>query len=316
MPRLRPRTFLFVLLAALGIGLGAAALRAGTSTGGPVLSSVHRPVIFAHRGGAAEGPESTLPTMLDVVARNPQVAIELDVRQSRDGRIVVNHDATVDRTTNGTGRVADLTWAELRALDAGHCTTPGEGAGTAAPALCRDPALANHFPLRNRGFRMATLDEVLDTLPPSTVIAIEVKEPGFEAVLADRLRRSGRLGRLVVGSANDDVGARLLTLLPEVPQYFPKWAGTRLALGIKLANGRFNRPDYQVMAIPRHGAGLDLDTPGLVAIAHRLGIFVVYFIIDADDEMERLLRLGADALITDYPTRARTVNDRLAATNR
>jgi glycerophosphoryl diester phosphodiesterase len=276
-----------------------------------VLPRVPRPAIFAHRGGAAEGPESTLPTMLDVIARNPQVVIELDVHQSRDGHIIVNHDGTVDRTTNGSGRVADLTLAELRALDAAYCATPGQGAGTAPTEICRDHAQASRFTLRGKGFHIATLDEVLTGLPPSTAIAIEVKASGFEAKLATRLRAAGRSGRLIVGSGRDDIAAGLRVALPEVPQYFPRWAGTRLAVGIKLADGRLSHPQHEVLAIPPHGAGLFLDTPGLIATAHRLGIYVVYFIIDDANEIDRLLRVGADALITDYPSRARAISEQL-----
>jgi glycerophosphoryl diester phosphodiesterase len=310
-----PRRRTLVALAVIGgvLGVGAAAVMATVAPGPPVLPDSARPIIFAHRGGAAEGPESTVPTMLDVVARNPQVAIELDVRRTRDGELIVNHDATVDRTTNGSGRVDALTLAELRALDAGFCATPGQDAGTAPPAQCRDPGQSDRFKLRGKGFHIATLDEVLRDLPPSTAIAIEVKEPGFEAALAARLRASGRMQRLVVGSALDDVAERLRALLPEIPQYFPRWAGTRLAVGMKLFGGRLNRPSYQVMAVPRHGAGLDLDTTGFVTAAHRLGVFVIYFIIDQEAEMDRLLRLGADGLITDYPSRARAVSDRLSA---
>jgi glycerophosphoryl diester phosphodiesterase len=308
---LRPRRFIGLVSVGVLLGVGAAALLAAAPSTTRVFPQVPRPAIFAHRGGAAEGPESTLPTMLDVIARNPQVVIELDVHQSRDGHIVVNHDGAVDRTTNGSGRLVDLTLAELRALDAGFCATPGEGAGTAPPEICRDPGQAHRFPLRGKGFHIATLDEVLDGLPATTAIAIEVKASGFEEQLAVRLRASGRGGRLIVGSGRDDIAAKLRVALPEVPEYFPRWAGTRLALGIKLADGRISRPQHEVLAIPTHGAGLVLDTPGLVATAHRLGVYVVYFIIDEADEMERLLRLGADALITDYPSRARAVSDRL-----
>jgi glycerophosphoryl diester phosphodiesterase len=291
--------------------VGTAALLAAAPATTRVLPDVPRPAIFAHRGGAAEGPESTLPTMLDVIARNPDVVIELDVHQSRDGHIIVNHDGTVDRTTNGSGRITDLTLAELRGLDAGYCATPGQGAGTAPSEICRDHAQASRFALRGKGFHIATLDEVLKGLPASTAIAIEVKESGFEDKLASRLRASGRNGRLIVGSGRDDIAAKLRVALPEVPQYFPRWAGTRLALGIKLADGRISHPQHEVLAIPPHGAGLILDTPGLVATAHRMGIYVVYFIIDDANEMSRLLRLGADALITDYPSRARAISDQL-----
>ena len=278
--------------------------------GSPPFPEVPRPIVFAHRGGAAEGPESTLPTMLEVLRRDPRVAMELDVHRSSDGHIVVIHDDKVDRTTDGSGRVADLTLAELQTLDAGFCATPGRGRGTARGDGCRNPGPAASFPLRGKGYRIPTLDEVLQALPPDVLIGIEVKEAGFEEALAQLLRRSGR-SRLVVGSALDGVAAKLAALLPETPRYFPRWAGLRLAAAAKLTGGRLSRPLYQVFATPRAAAGVDLATPALLAATHRLGVLVAYFTVNDEAEMERLFRAGADAIITDYPGRARAVLDRI-----
>ena len=112
----------------------------------PPLSDIPRPIVFAHRGGSGDAPENTVRAMQAALAANPHVAIELDVRRSRDGHLVVIHDATVDRTTGAPGAVADLTLAQLQALDAGHCATPGIGRGTAAPAACRSGPRRSSFP--------------------------------------------------------------------------------------------------------------------------------------------------------------------------
>ncbi len=301
------------LLAGLTLALATFPSTACRARQAALLAGVPRPIVFAHRGGAGEGPESTLQAMLAVLADDPAVAIEMDVRRSRDGHLVIIHDATVDRTTNGTGAVDALTLAELQALDAAHCATPGEGRGTSARSVCRSSAEAGKFPLRGKGYRIPTLDEVLAALPKQTLIGIEVKAAGYEEQLVRRLRQSGRLDRLVIGSADDGIGSRLRDLLPEVPHYFPKWAAIRLAAGVKLSNGRLSRPVYQVLATPRAGAGLSMDTPGLIASAKTLGVLVAYWTINDAPEMERLLRLGADGLITDYPRRARAVAHRLTA---
>jgi glycerophosphoryl diester phosphodiesterase len=301
-----------ITVAVLALGLGAGLLY-GRSNGpaAPVLADLPRPLIFAHRGGAAEGPESTVPTMLAAVAHNPQVVIELDVRASRDGEIVVIHDGSVDRTTNGKGRISDFTLAELQALDAAYCATPGQDRGTARFAVCRDPARAGDFPLRGKGYRIPTIAEVLAALPSRTALGIEVKEHGFEAALASELRRSGRLDRIVIGSSSDEVAHALRGLLPEVPLYFPRWAGLRWALSAKLTGGRIARPAYQILALPRAVPLLSLDGPGMVDAARRRGLMLAYFIIDDEPEMERLFRLGADAIMTDYPSRALAVRTRL-----
>jgi glycerophosphoryl diester phosphodiesterase len=273
----------------------------------PALADVPRPIVFAHRGGSGEGPENTLTAMLAAIADDRDVAIETDVRRSRDGHLVMIHDATVDRTTNGSGRVAALTLAELQALDAAYCATPGSGRGTGSAAACRAPGEAKRFPLRGRGYRIPTLAEVLAGLPRQTLIGIEVKEAGFEAEMARQLRQSGRLQRLIVGSGIDEVSARLRKLLPEVAQYFPRWAAMRLTAAAKLSNGHLSRPVYQVLALPLKGGGFQLDTPGMVRVAHQLGLVITYWTINDAVEMQRLLRLGADGVITDYPRRARAV---------
>jgi len=276
----------------------------------PGVARTRPPLVFAHRGGSGEVPESTLEAFL-AAARDPAVALELDVRASRDGHIVVIHDATVDRTTGGTGRVDQLTLAQLQALDAGFCATPGRGTGTARRRDC-DPAFdPRRFPFRGRGLRIPTLAEVLAQVPPATLIGIEVKAPGFEAPLAAQLRASGRLSRLVIGSADSEVTSRLAALMPEVPRYFSRGAAVRLVASAKLTSGRLAWPAHQVLAAPRSAWGFALDTAGMIAAYHRRGVAVVYFTINDEAEMERLLRLGADGIFTDYPGRARQVVERL-----
>ena len=136
----------------------------GQRAASPPLADIPRPIVFAHRGGSGEAPENTLRAMKAALAANPQVAIELDVRRSRDGHLVVIHDATVDRTTDGTGAVADLTLAELQRLDAGHCATPGrDGERPRPPRAASDSA--DRFPFRGQGHRIPTLAEVFAALP-------------------------------------------------------------------------------------------------------------------------------------------------------
>jgi glycerophosphoryl diester phosphodiesterase len=298
-----------------GIGiLGAAAPPAG----GPpaVFGDAPRPLVIAHRGGGGEAPESTLAAYRAAVALDPLAGVEVDLRRSRDGHLVVMHDATVDRTTDGTGRVADLSLAELRALDAGYCATPGRGNGTAPRGRCRGPAASadpSLFPFRGRGHRVPTLGEVLEILPPETPVVVEVKAPGLEDQVARELRASGRLRRVIVGSADGDVAARLQALLPEAAHFFPRAAALRLVLAAKLTDARLAWPAYQVLAAPVAGLGLRLDTPGLLRALERRGIPVAYFTINDEPDLERLFRLGASAVFTDYPSRARRIRHRLTA---
>jgi glycerophosphoryl diester phosphodiesterase len=276
----------------------------------PFFTAHTRPLVFAHRGGGGVAPEATLPTLVGAHARHPEAVIEFDVHRSRDGHIVVIHDASVDRTTDGRGRVSELTLAELQALDAGYCATPGIGIGTEDEGDCHraDPA---RFPLRGQGFRIPTLAEVFAALPAEALISIELKQAGMEAELAAVLRASGRMDRLIVGSEFDDAAVRLEHLLPELPHYYPTAAATCLALAAKTVGNYAACPHYDAFASPLSGAGLALDTPGVLRSAHRDGVAVIYWTIDEPAEMEHLFRLGADGIYTDYPDEAFAVLQRL-----
>ena len=268
------------------------------------------PVVFAHRGGGGLGPEATLPTLLAAHATWGMV-VEFDVHRSRDGQLVVIHDDTVDRTTDGHGAVAGLTWAELGGLDAGFCATPGEGDGTDARGDCHDPAAAAGFPFRGKGYRIPSLDQVLAALPQEAFFGVEAKAGGFEEQLAATLRASGRLEHLVVGSEFDDVSVRLKDLLPEVAHYMPKAAATCFALSAKASYG-YPCPEYEIFASPLSGAGLALDTPAVLQAAHHRGVAVVYWTINDGPTLDHLFGLGADGVFSDYPDRAQRARDRLA----
>src|SRR5262245_28458527 len=113
-----------------------------------LVDAVARPVI-AHRGASAHAPENTIGAFTTALEHGAD-ALELDVRMTRDGAVVVIHDPGVDRTTNGRGLVGAMSLAELRALDGGARFTADEG---------------RTFPFRDRGVRISTLDDVLEALP-------------------------------------------------------------------------------------------------------------------------------------------------------
>jgi glycerophosphoryl diester phosphodiesterase len=270
----------------------------------PFFRSQNGPLIFSHRGGGGVEPEATLPTMLRGLQRNSEAVLEFDVHQSRDGHLVVIHDDTVDRTTDGTGAVADKTLAELQALDAGYCATPDQGNGTAPQGACHDAAPAG-FPFRGKGYRIPTLDEVLGALPAQTMISVEVKQSGLEKRIAEVLRASGRLDQVIVGAEPDEISVRLRDVLPEVPHYYPTGAAKCLALSGKAHWSYAACPQYEAFASPLSGAGLALDTAPVLASAHADGVAVIYWTINDKATMSRLFRLGADGIFTDYPDRAR-----------
>ncbi|MFE2377403.1 glycerophosphodiester phosphodiesterase [Streptomyces sp. NPDC059398] len=146
---------------------------------------VRRPVVYAHRGARAEEPENTLRSFRRALALGAD-GIELDIRLTSDGHLVVIHDKSVDRTTNGTGLVADFTLAGLQALDAG------------------------------KGERIPTFDEAMEVC--GDVVQIEIKALEAVEALAERERRTPLPGSVVLTSFSKAAVEEAARWLPHVPR--------------------------------------------------------------------------------------------------
>jgi glycerophosphoryl diester phosphodiesterase len=145
------------------------------------------PVNIAHRGGAEIAPENTLEGFREGLRVGAGV-LELDVHTTADGHVVVIHDAAVDRTTDSTGAVREMTLAELKRLDAGYRFTRDEG-GT--------------FPYRGEGIRIPTLEEVYDEFTEVPInIEIKGERPGIEEMVWRIIEEAGAEDRTLVVSEN------------------------------------------------------------------------------------------------------------------
>ncbi len=249
----------------------------------PALSA-ERPLIFAHRGGAALAPENTLAAFQNGVDLGAD-ALELDIRLTADGELVVIHDETVDRTTDGAGKVIDKTVAELKQLDAGYRFT-SDGA----------------YPFRGKGVVIPTLTEVLRAFP-DRIINIDIKDPLPAAAdrLVDVIDAADAQDRIIVGSFHNDILRRFSRSAPGIAAI----AGaneTRLFTVLqRLGLTRLHRPLGDIYEIPPASGVFRLDTPRFITRAHALNQRVVYWTIDDPAEMRRLLERGADGIITDRP---------------
>ncbi|MEO6121159.1 MAG: glycerophosphodiester phosphodiesterase family protein, partial [Acidimicrobiales bacterium] len=162
-----------------------------------------RPLNFAHQGGAREAPSNTLHAMRKAVAAGAH-ALEMDIHVTADRQLVVCHDDTVDRTTDGTGRISAMTLAEVQSLDAAHWWVPGSVVDRDA-----DPAA---YPLRGRApadaeLVVPTFRSVLDAFP-DTILNLDIKEwapavEPYDHLLADLLAEYGRDDDVLVGSFID-----------------------------------------------------------------------------------------------------------------
>ena len=253
----------------------------------PAVAGARRPLVMAHRGGAGLWPENTMRAFAEAVALGADV-LEMDLHGTADGALVVIHDATVERTTNGAGRVASLALAELKRLDAGFRWT-NDGGRT--------------YPFRNSGVTVPTLGEVLDAFPRTRLnIDIKQAQPSLVKSVCRVLAESGAAGRVTVASFSSQTLAEFRRECPAVSTS----AGTDevLVLLADLQAGRgfaAGKPPFRVVQVPETLGGRGWLTKELVAAAHHAGVEVHVWTINDEAAMRRMLALGVDGIITDYP---------------
>ena len=244
------------------------------------------PVNVAHRGDASLAPENTLAAFGAAVEQGAG-GLELDVHVTRDGHVVVIHDATLDRTTSGSGAVAGATLDELRRVDAGHSFSPDGG---------------RTYPYRSEGLRVPTLAEVLEAFP-NVAINIDIKDRGRgkEKAVLEVLRRAGAQGRALVVSEHHPVVRRVRSGGGRVSTGASRWEIAVFYLLSTLRLEGFLRPAYDALQVPVYYGRLALVTRRFVEAAHGLGVRVDAWTINDPGEMRRLLDLGVDVVMTDRP---------------
>lgn len=271
--------------------------RASQKTG---TRAEEKPILFAHRGASANFPENTLAAFEAGISAGAS-HLEMDVHMTRDGHVVVIHDGSVERTTDGSGAVRDMTLAELQSLDAGHRFGPD---GSAAP-------------FRGGGFRVPTLGEVFRRFPEA-VINLEIKDdqPGAEKTVLREIEVAGAESRTLVAATRHGVMRR-----------FRKLAGGRVSTAASRREIRaflilsslrlegFLRPAYTTLQVPPHYRGIKIITPRFVRAARSRGVRVDAWTINEPDEMRRLLALGVEGIMSDRPAALKRELDRASAEN-
>ena len=258
------------------------------------------PYLVAHRGGALLWPENTLAAF-DGAARLGADAIELDVRLTADGEVVVFHDETTERTCGEPGSIEARTLAELRRLDAGRTFTPDGG---------------RTFPWRGRALAVPTLAEVLERHPGMLVNAeAKSEDPALAEALARAVRGAGRVDAVCLGSTHDEQGERLRALLPEACHFMPAGAATCHVLAAHAGGEATGCPGgWDVADLPlRTDDGMTVVDALTVGHLHRLGIPVHVWTVDEEAEMRALLALGVDGIMSDRPDRLARVLGRASA---
>jgi glycerophosphoryl diester phosphodiesterase len=247
-----------------------------------------RPLVIAHRGGAALWPENTLHAFEQAAALGADV-IETDVRLTADGALVLVHDETVARTTDGAGRVSDLTLAEIRRLDAGHRFTPDGG---------------RTFPFRGRGLNVPTLEEAF-ALPGPLRFNVEPKDdsPRLVSSLCAAVRERRMAERVVVAAFRHSTLEQFRRECPEVATSASASEASHFLALYKAGLAASYSPPMQALQVPEYAGALHVLTREFVEAAHARNLHVHAWTVNSPEDMRRLLDLGVDGVMTDYPDR-------------
>jgi glycerophosphoryl diester phosphodiesterase len=208
--------------------------------------------------------------------------LEMDVRLTKDGEVVVIHDATVDRTTDGSGPVADFTLAQIQALDAGYRFV--DEAGTHA--------------FRGSGVTIPTLDEVLTALP-SMRLNVETKEPSVAGPLVGVIARHGAEHRVLVAAQHEPSRKN-------ARGYRGPWGASYRQVLLFwilhwLPGGSPYTPAADILQVPENSGRLRIVTRRFIREAHRLGLPVQVWTVNREEDMHRLLDWGVDGVQSDRP---------------
>jgi glycerophosphoryl diester phosphodiesterase len=245
-------------------------------------------LVIAHRGGRSLGPESTLYTFQRAVDAGVDV-LEIDVQSTRDGHLVILHDSTVDRTTNATGQVKNYTLAELKRLDAAYRWSLNN---------------ARVHPLRNKQITIPTLVELFETFP-ETRVNIEIKntEPDMIPSLCRIIQEHRMSEKVMVASFNTNTLKKFRSICPGIATS----AGSSEAILFyalqKMRMEAAYSPNAQALQVPEYYGSLQVVNRRFLEAAHARNLRVHVWTVNDVDSMKRLLKLGVDGIMTDYPNR-------------
>ena len=317
------RLFLFLVMAAMSIGCGTSSSSGGQGGGGmggqagvggagggggsepkcqtpQEMLRCDKVLNIAHRGGRRIRPEHTLLAYDQALADGADV-LELDINETIDGVLVVMHDRTVDRTTDCSGAIKDMTFDEIRECDAGYNFSPDGG---------------ETYPYRGMGLVVPRIEEVFDRYPDAPfVIEIKQEAPSIIDHFVEVIREYEVTDKMIGAAFSDDVLIQLREAAPEIAS----------SMGVNETlvfwGNSFNPidPEYdppaEFLQVPTEYNVGDRDVvvlhPGFVPRAHELAMYVHVWTINDEATMRDLIELGVDGIMTDDPPLLSRVIDEL-----
>ena len=247
------------------------------------FASLAPPLVFAHRGASWHAPENTLEAF-ELAARLGAQVLELDVHLSSDGAVVVSHDATVDRMTDGQGSIAGLTLQALRRLDAAHGF--------------RTPSGAN--PFAGRGVRVPLLGEALASFAHQGInIDLKARNPQLVAAVLQAVERSGH--RQVLLTSGDDLTMAMLEAAKPHQALGLSRGQAKRALWAAHLGQSLTSWAGRALQVPPALYGVPLLPRRAVRRLHGAGLSVHAWVVNDVHTAQRLVQAGVDGIMTDDP---------------
>lgn len=258
-------------------------------------------LIIAHRGGRGIAPEGTMAAFDKSFALGVDV-FEYDIHQTADGHLVVIHDPSVDRTTDGSGLVNEMTLAEVQALDAGYHFKDEQG----------------EYSYRNQGVYIPTVVEVFEAYPDMRQL-IEIKDTNDPVLYDEIIQQLWNLiqeykmeDQVMIGSFDHEINEAFEELSEDK---IPIGAGEQAVrdfanMHVPYLNG-LAKSSVDSLQLPVEEEGHNLASKNIIRSAKKRNMAIYYWTINEKDEMKELILKGVDGLITDYPDRMKEVIEEL-----
>ena len=258
-------------------------------------SDLPYPLVIAHQGGDGLWPGNTM-FAFEQAAKLGVDVLEMDLHITKDGVLVLMHDETVDRTTDGTGLVEEMGLAELKGLDAGYDWSPDDG---------------DTYPYRGQGITVPTLEEVFRAFPEYRMtIEIKKTEGSMAAPFCDLIRAYGMQDQVLVASFHDERMEEFRQVCPEVATSSARQETTVFVLMSKAFLGRLYSPAFYALQVPEESSNITVMTAQFVRAAHERNLEVEPWTIDDPEQMQRYIDWGVDGIITDRPDLMLEILDR------
>jgi glycerophosphoryl diester phosphodiesterase len=244
-------------------------------------SGKNSPEVIAHRGGGGEWPGETLYAFEKAIELGVDI-LEMDVHRTIDGALVLMHNDSVDETTDGRGRIRDLTLAEIKRLNAGF-----------------------HWPpeIRELNIRVPTLQEAFEAFPHQRMnIEIKQREPSIVTQFGELIQQHGMTDRVLVASFWDGVLDEFRAEFPEVATSASTPEAIKFYALDDILFAKY-RPDTDAIQADSKASFIHLITRHFVEKAHKLNLKVHAWTVNEPKEMQRMIEVGVDGIITDFPTR-------------